>query len=55
MSLNKIISITWLLLVPLTNTLTVFSQDNGENTVRVMFYNVENLFDTLDDSLVDDS
>jgi hypothetical protein len=31
-----------------------FPQDNGEASARVMFYNVENLFDTYDDSLKDD-
>ncbi len=32
----------------------VFPQDDGKFPVRVMFYNVENLFDTYDDPLTDD-
>jgi predicted extracellular nuclease len=31
-----------------------FSQENGSKSIRVMFYNVENLFDTEDDSIAED-
>ena len=32
-----------------------YSQDPGERPVRLMFYNVENLFDITDDSLREDN
>jgi len=33
----------------------LFSQDNSEKLLRFMFYNVENLFDTYDDTLKEDN
>ena len=42
-------------LVLLTLTSRGYSQDAGIKPVRLMFYNVENLFDTKDDSLRNDN
>ncbi|MCE5348061.1 MAG: endonuclease [Bacteroidales bacterium] len=44
--------ITFLFLIILLNR--VYSQDTGSHPVRLMFYNVENLFDIYDDTLKDD-
>ena len=52
MSFNKKIQFICLLQICLSLTLTGFSQN--EDRVRVLFYNVENLFDTKDDSITDD-
>jgi predicted extracellular nuclease len=50
-SLNKAIYLV-LFLVFLVNF--TFSQENGNKSVRIMFYNVENLFDIQNDSLKND-
>ncbi len=36
-------------------SLNLFSQDSSEKSLRFMFYNVENLFDTFDDTLKEDN
>ncbi len=54
MPLNKIVFCACLLLTSLTFTLTGLSQDIDKSPVRVVFYNVDNLFDTNNDSLTDD-
>ena len=36
-------------------SLNLFSQDSSEKSLRLMFYNVENLFDTYDDTLTEDN
>jgi hypothetical protein len=45
-----------LVVIQIINILTIpgFSQDTDTRTIRLMFYNVENLFDTDHDSLKDD-
>ena len=54
MSVKKIAFLIFLLLENISFTLTGFSQVTEEGPIRVMFYNVENLFDTWNDTLIDD-
>ncbi len=42
------------LLLNLLFAAELFSQESGPDNVRLMFYNTENLFDTVDDTLKDD-
>jgi len=42
-------------LIILSISLKQLSAQNGQSTLRVMWYNVENLFDTVDDPLTDDN
>jgi len=51
-----ILRVTGTLLLVLLNLIFAFSQkEPGSPPVRIMFYNVENLFDTTDDPLKDDN
>ncbi len=54
MSKGIVKKITVFLSLLLISFARIFPQVNDESTVRVMFYNVENLFDTYNDSLTDD-
>jgi endonuclease/exonuclease/phosphatase family metal-dependent hydrolase len=54
MSEGNVIKFTLFLSLLFISFTCVFPQDNGESTIRVMFYNVENLFDTYNDTLKDD-
>lgn len=54
MSKGIVKKITVFLSLLLISFARIFPQVNDESTVRVMFYNVENLFDTYNDSLKDD-
>lgn len=54
MSKGNVIRITGFLSLLLILFNSAVSQDNKDPAVRLMFYNVENLFDTYNDSLSDD-
>lgn len=61
MTLTKFISISWIFAVLSTVSIaqkiavSKFNQEpRSDNEFRIMFYNVENLFDTFDDPFVDD-
>jgi hypothetical protein len=54
MSKGIVIRITCTLTLLLLFIIKGYSQDSSVNPVRFMFYNVENLFDTYNDSLSDD-
>ena len=54
MSKGIVIRITCTLTLLLLFIIKGYSQDSCVNPVRFMFYNVENLFDTYNDSLSDD-
>jgi exonuclease III len=43
------------LLMMFALAVSVYSQDNGADGIRIMFYNTQNLFDIYDDSLKDDN
>lgn len=53
--LKGIVSFVTGILVLLTLLNSGFAQDTGLKSVRLMFYNVENLFDIFDDTLKDDN
>ena len=54
MSKGIVIRLTGTLMLPLILSFSGHLQDVRTPPVRLMFYNVENLFDTFDDTLKDD-
>ncbi len=53
--MKRVISVITCSLILLTVPIRVFPQVPGAGSLRIMFYNVENLFDTFDDTLKNDN
>ena len=54
MSLGIVRRIIGTFLLPVLFLLKGYTQDTSQGSVRLMFYNVENLFDIYNDTLIDD-